>query len=134
MKRINYLSIILGILLSFFVIGQSAEAEEGYQPQRTTKIHEIIHYPDHIQMYSTYRTHIVSTEAFLETHKDLKLIKKSDHHLFVEKKAETLSPISSIISIMGIKGEEALKVEKASFNPLQGIKPFIQFEIETFKT
>lgn len=134
MKMTKFISMIVATLLLSLFLSQSVLAAETPRPQKMVQINETIDYPDHIQIHSSYQTHIITTEAFLETHKDLKLVKQTNNALYVKKMVNEESPISSIIVFMGINGKEALQVEKASLNPMERIKSFIQLEMGAYKT
>lgn len=133
MKSIKYIGCMAVILVSILICTEKGFAEEMYHAQKMMDIHVTIVYTDHIQIHSTYKSHVLSTEAFLENHKGLSLIKETKDAIYVRKIVENRSPLSAVISFMGLNGEEALKVEKASFNPMKGIQPFIQFESDALE-
>ncbi len=123
-------SLFLMVLLSFILVTHPAYAA---QPNylRTVTIHQVTHYPDHVDVHTTYETHIVSTESFLQNHKELVLTKEAEGNLYVVKSVPSCSPLASILSVLGVKGKELLNIEKAT--PVGQTPPFIQFEIDTFK-
>lgn len=133
MKSIKYIGCIAVILFAFLICTEKGFAEEVQQDQKMMKIYVTADYPDHIQIHSTFKSHVLSTEAFLENHKDLTLVKQTKDAIYVRKIVKTHSPLYAVLSIMGVDGNAPLKVEKASFNPMERIQPFIQFESDAFK-
>ncbi|WEG14067.1 hypothetical protein PU629_06775 [Pullulanibacillus sp. KACC 23026] len=128
----------IGLLIVFFLflmnIASPASAESFPKRQELKTVHVVTAYPDQVVIHTTYNQHVISTDAFLETHNNYSLIKEANGELYIKRKAERESPLASIIAIMGMKGEEALEVETASYNPVERIKSFIQFEIDAFTT
>jgi hypothetical protein len=124
------------IIYLFFLFGLvcPADAQELSKKQQLKTVHVVTEYPDQVVIHTTYNQHVISTDAFLASHKDCSLIKETNEELYVKKKAGHDSPLSTIIAIMGMKGDKALEVETASFNPVERIKSFIQFEIDAFTT
>ncbi|HET6873014.1 MAG TPA: hypothetical protein VFH42_08515 [Sporolactobacillaceae bacterium] len=116
----------LGLFFLFFSIAIPGHA--ATQGQKIIEIHYIMNYPDHIQVQTVSNAHVISTEAFLEVNKGWHLVKSTNSEIYVEKEFTEDSPLSPLLTILRIKGNEPLTIERTGLFPINQINLFIQFE------